>query len=154
MDINVKNQVIAMWNSGSKIYEIIRVMPCSEKKAKAIIKEMKDNGDLPKCRPRAKDIVLMAYSNGMTNPYEIAEKYGYSVKTIKGTLTDLKLNRGRPAKNYKKRKSVEFSDLCQNTQDIVLELKNGVSPRDISRKYNISTQHIYKLKEKYLDLGM
>jgi DNA invertase Pin-like site-specific DNA recombinase len=146
-----KKQIISMWEAGCKIHEIVRTLPYKERICRLMIKELKDSGDLNGNRPTANEIILSLYNEGHKNPYEIADISGYSIHTVNVTLNKAKLNRTRPSKNYKKRKKVEINTLCEKTQNILEALNDKISPRKIAIMYEVSVQHVYSLKNKYLD---
>ena len=152
----LKKKLISLWESGATIPEIVRIMPCRAVVTKTLLKEMKASGEL-KPRKTKGDItrekVLYLYHSGVTNPYEIAEYYNLSIHTIKNVLSNAKLSRGRPPHNYKERKPRDISKLSKNTQLIIADLKSGLSVREISRKYDISTQWIHIIKAKYISKG-
>jgi DNA-binding NarL/FixJ family response regulator len=139
-----------MLENGCKIKQILRALPYSEKKGLTIIQRLKKEGAVPKRKTTSKELVLCAYNSGIKNPYEIAEKYGYSVNTVQTILSQAKLKRQRPKKNFKYRGTSEISKLSEKTQNILEAVQDGISPKKVATMYGVTRQYVYVLKAKYL----
>ena len=59
-------------------------------------------------------------------------------------LSNAKLGRERPKRNYKQRK------VCENTQAIITALKSGKTAREICAEFGVSTQYVYQVKNKFV----
>jgi hypothetical protein len=59
-------------------------------------------------------------------------------------LSNAKLGRKRPKRNYKQRK------VCENTQAIITALQSGKRVREICAEFGVSTQYVYQVKDKFV----
>ena len=137
-----------LWANGKGVGEIARLLPYKEYIAKREIAELKRNGVLKgrsgKSRVNTQARVLQAYNDGITSPYEIAEMLGMDYRYVNIILSNAKLGRQRPKRNYKQRK------LCENTQAIITALKSGKRVREICAEFGVSTQYVYQVKNKFV----
>lgn len=151
-----KSKIKALWNAGYSINEICRAVPWKDGVTTRVIKEMRESGELER-RGGKKEFtrgkILGLYHSGVTNPYEIAESFGISVATVRGVLAEAKLNRSRPKHNYKPTKPQAEETLCKNTRSIIEALRSGLTPRQVARELDMSTQWVYVIKKKYIDKG-
>ena len=145
--------IIDLWESRMKIAEIVKMLPCDEKTARAYIKALKDEGVLAAEKHRnwaiTKQLIKTAYDNGEHNPYELARTYHLSANTVKTILVGFGLERQRPKRNYKKRNPTDIGKLCVKTQDICDEIAKGTKPKEITEKYGVTRQYVSLLKKKY-----
>lgn len=137
-----------LWESGKGIGEIARLLPYKEYIARREIAELKKNGVLKgksgKSQANTQAKVLQAYNDGITSPYEIAEMFNMDIRYVNIILSNAKLGRTRPKRNYKQRK------VCENTQAIIDRLKNGKRVREICAEFGVSTQYVYQVKDKFV----
>jgi hypothetical protein len=137
-----------LWGSGKGVGEIARLLPYKEYIAKREIAELKRNGVLKgrsgKSRANTQARVLQAYKDGITSPYEIAEMLEMDYRYVNMILSNAKLGRKRPTRNYKQRK------VCENTQAIITALKSGKRVREICAEFGVSTQYVYQVKDKFV----
>jgi hypothetical protein len=137
-----------LWASGKGVGEIARLLPYKEYIAKKEIRELKQNGVLNgrsgKSQANTQARVLQAYNDGITSPYEIAEVLEMDIRYVNKILSNAKLGRVRPKRNYKQRK------LCENTQSIITALKSGKRVREICAEFGVSTQYVYQVKNKFV----
>ena len=137
-----------LWASGKGVGEIARLLPYKEYIAKREIAELKRNGVLNgrsgKSRANTQARVLQAYNDGITNPYETAEMLGIDCRYVNIILSNAKLGRQRPKRNYKQRK------VCENTQAIITALRSGKRVREICAEFGVSTQYVYQVKNKFV----
>lgn len=152
----IKNKILCLWGGGCSINEICRAIPLKEGKVRAIIKDMRDLGELgerPSKSKITKDKVISLYKSGVKSPYEIADCYGLSVVTVRNILSHASLHRGRPKHNYKKREPRAYERLCDNTKTIIDMLSSGMSVRQVSRELDVSTQWVHIIRTKYVKKG-
>lgn len=137
-----------LWASGKGVGEIARLLPYKEYIAIREIRELKRNGVLKgrsgKSRANTQARVLQAYNDGITIPYEIADMLDMDYRYVNTILSNAKLGRARPKRNYKQRK------LCENTQAIIEQLKSGKRVREICAEFGVSTQYVYEVKNKFV----
>jgi DNA-binding CsgD family transcriptional regulator len=137
-----------LWASGKGVGEIARLLPYKEYIAIRKIRELKRNGVLKgrsgKSQANTQAKVLQAYNDGITSPYEIAEMLDMDYRYVNTILSNAKLGRERPKRNYKQRK------LCKNTQAIIDRLKSGKRVREICAEFGVSTQYVYQVKNKFV----
>ena len=137
-----------LWDNGQTIGSIARLFPYKEYIVKREIQALKKSGVLSGKSGKNKELTLQklkeTYESGITNPYEMAKTLDMSVGTIREYLGDLGIKLGRNKKNYNKTK------LCEKTNIIIEELKNGKTARQISQQYQVSTQYVYEIKGKFL----
>lgn len=137
-----------LWASGKGIGEIARLLPYKEYIAKREIAELKRNGVLKgksgKSQANTQAKVLQAYNDGITSPYEIAEMFNMDIRYVNNILSNAKLGRTRPKRNYKQRK------VCDNTKAIIEQLKSGKRVREICAEFGVSTQYVYQVKDKFV----
>jgi hypothetical protein len=143
-----KNLIIRLWESGKGAGEIARLLPYKEYIAKREIAELKRNGVLNgrsgKTQEKTQAKVLQAYNDGITSPYEIAEMLDMDYRYVNIILSNAKLGRERPKRNYKQRK------VCENTQAIITALRSGKRVREICAEFGVSTQYVYQVKDKFI----
>lgn len=124
--------------SGMNITQIRQLMAMTSAEFTRAIAEMKRNGDLPK-RKLGKERIAEAMARGETNPYELAETYGYTVGTIRH-YKSINEKTGRPKRNYKH---------SPRTLAIYEDLKEGnLTTAEIARKHGIKWQSVHKLRRK------
>jgi hypothetical protein len=77
---------------------------------------------------------LSLYLQGITNPYELAQKTGYAIGSVSSVLYHLGIKRKRPKKNYKKKERNTMA------KAILFELLNAEkSASQIAREYGVET---------------
>lgn len=124
--------------SGMPIAQIRQLMAMTCADFKRAIAEMKRNGELPK-RKTGKERIAEAMARGETNPYELAETYGYTIGTIQ-QYKHANKKEGRPKRNYKH---------SPRTLAIYGDLKEGeLTTAEIARKHGIKWQSVHKLRRK------
>jgi hypothetical protein len=137
-----------LWASGKGVGEIARLLPYKEYIAKREIAELKRNGVLKgksgKSQANTQARVLQAYNDGITSPYDIAKMLDMDYRYVNIILSNAKLGRKRPKRNYKQRK------VCENTQAIITALKSGKRVREICTEFGVSTQYVYQVKNKFV----
>jgi hypothetical protein len=137
-----------LWASGKGVGEIARLLPYKEYIAKREIAELKKKGVLKgrsgKSQANTQAKVLQAYNDGITSPYEIAEMLDMNYRYVNIILSNAKLGRERPKRNYKQRK------VCENTQAIITALRNGKRVREVCAEFGVSTQYVYQVKNKFV----
>lgn len=141
--------IIRLWNNRMSINKIVRMLPYKPTVAKQYVKEVKESSELKaeNRAPTQREIVVTAYKNGMTNPHEIAEHFGYNFDTVQTFLARAKLNRKRPPKNYKQRTGVD------RTQQIITAINDGKSNAEIARQFGVTRQWVYTIRKKYVEQG-
>lgn len=132
-------QIVKLWEARVPAYRIIMTLPYKTSVARAMIKELKDDGTLKKRDTTKVDIVANAYRNGMTNTREIAEVYGISLNTVYCYLSRRGIKTGRPEHNYKK---------DEKTLQIVEEIKSGKGFSEIARQFGCTRQWVYLVKNR------
>ena len=141
-DISV---IINLWESGTSITNIIRMLPYDKNEVRQTISELRQKGVLEGRTARSsiktREKVLSVYNKGITNPYEIADMLGLSHHTVKDHLVKAKLSRTRPKRNYK---------TCDKTQLIKQDLESGIKAREIAKKHGVSTQWVHQIRNKYI----
>lgn len=149
-----KSLVISLWNSGETMASIIQVLPYSKYRARQEIKQLQQDGILVgrsgKTQSKTKEKILCLYNDGITSPYEIAEILNFKVGTVNTILSNAKLDRKRPEHNYKKRKQTNFNLLCDKTKEIIVSLQEGLSVREVAKKFDVATQYVYEIKGKFV----
>lgn len=124
--------------SGMNITQIRQLMAMTSAEFTRAIAEMKRNGELPK-RKLGKERIAEAMARGETNPYELAETYGYTVGTIRRYKT-ANQKTGRPKRNYRH---------CPRTLAIIEDLKEGkLKIAEIARKHQVKWQSVHKIRRK------
>ena len=137
-----------LWARGKGVGEIARLLPYKEYIAKREIAELKKKGVLKgksgKSQANTQAKVLQAYNDGITSPYEISEMFDIDCRYVNIILSNAKLGRERPKRNYKQRK------VCENTQAIITALRNGNRVREVCAEFGVSTQYVYQVKNKFV----
>jgi transposase len=129
------------WEAGVPIKQIVLTMPYKQSSSLKYIWGLQRDGVLlPRQRKRGEDLVVEAYKNGMTNPYEIAEVYGYSADSVRIWLCRANLGRKRPEHNWKKK------DTSAQTKAIIKCLKNGMSVSETAKKFGLTRQRVSAIK--------
>lgn len=129
--------------SGMSIAQIRQLMAMTSAEFTRAIGEMKRNGELPK-RKLGKERIAEAMARGETNPYELAETYGYTVGTIRRYKT-ANQKTGRPKRNYRH---------CPRTLAIIEDLKEGkLKIAEIARKHQVKWQSVHKIRRKLEEDG-
>lgn len=124
--------------SGMNITQTRQLMAMTSAEFTKAIAEMRRNGELPK-RKSGKERIAEAMARGETNPYELAETYGYTVSTIRH-YKSVNEKTGRPKRNYKH---------SPRTLAIYADLKEGkLTTAEIARKHGIKWQSVHKLRRK------
>lgn len=143
-----KNLIIRLWESGEPSSSIVRLLPYDTQTAKSMVMELRQNGVLKgrsgKTSTKTWEKVLRAYKDGIINPYDLAEMFGLKVGTINTILSNSRLDRKRPKRNYK-----QFP-LCEKTQQIITEIQSGKPLREIAKNHGTSRQYVHKIKNKYV----
>lgn len=143
-----RDLIIKLWEANVPERQIVNSLPFNVSACKKEIEKMKEENILPK-RNRGENTVqkiLTAYKSGITNPYVLAETYGYSIHTINNILVGAKLQRTRPEKNHKKRKVL----ITENQKKIISEIQSGRSLASIARDFGVSRQRVFAIKKKHL----
>ena len=136
-------QVKKQWEAGVRIKDIVQTLPYSKKSAEYQIYKLRVEGVLQeRKRKSGKELVVQAYKSGITNPYEIAEQYGYSHKTVQIYLTEAKLGRDRPKRNWKK------IDHSEKTELIIECLENGGRVNETARQFGVTKQRVSQIKKR------
>lgn len=129
--------------SGMTVGQIRQLMAMTSAEFTRAIAEMKRNGELPK-RKLGKERIAEAMARGETNPYELAETYGYTLGTIQH-YKSANEKAGRPKRNYKH---------SPRTLAIYEDLKEGkLTTAEIARKHGIKWQSVHKLRRKLEEDG-
>ena len=124
--------------SGMTVGQVRQLMAMTSAEFTRATAEMKRNGELPK-RKSGKERIAEAVARGETNPYELAETYGYTVGTIRH-YKSVNEKTGRPKRNYKH---------SPRTLAIYADLKEGkLTTAEIARKHGIKWQSVHKLRKK------
>lgn len=89
--------------------------------------------------------ILALYSQGVKNPYVIAQKIGCPVTSVQSILCQNGIRRRRPKKNYKK---TEINIMAKAILFDILTTKKTIS--QIAREYGVSRQYVSHLKIKEL----
>lgn len=143
-----KDFIVRLWESGEPSSSIVRLLPYSPQKAKAMIMELRQNGVLKgrsgKSQSKTWQKVLQAYKGGITSPYELSEMFLLKVGTVNTILSNSRLNRTRPPKNYKQ------YPIGDKTKEIIAEIQSGKPLHEIAKAYGFSRQYIHRVKEKYV----
>ena len=144
-----KNLIIALWENGTSVNSIVRMLDCKQYYAKQYIKELRDNGTLTKenRRKNATEIVVNVFNKGETNPYKIAEITGYKVGTVRTLLNSAHISIPKGKRN---RPPTKIYALLAFTQLIIEEIKSGEKFSQIAKNHNVSRQYVYKVKDKYV----
>ena len=149
--ITEKLRIVRLDGLNLQLEELAEVR--NKKTARSYIKALREEGVLAREKQSraelTREIIRTAYNNGETNPYVLAKTYHLSAYTVKDILVKLGLERQRPKKNYKKRNQTDITKLCEKTQAVCEEIKNGVVAKDICEKYKVTRQYVSLLKKKY-----
>lgn len=148
-----KNLIQKLWVGKQPISCIIRMLPYPEGEARKMVKALRDDGTLTD-EVRKKNgtaEILRLYNSGITSPYDIVEKSGYALNTVKAILQRQKIHRKRPLHNYKSRTPTDITTLNAKTQEIITALKNGEGCAAIAKKHDVSRQYVSKVKKKYVN---
>lgn len=139
-----RTRILAYYESGMPISHIRRIMAMTVAEFDRAIKELKDNGDLPK-KKTGKEKVAEAFARGERNHYEIAELYGLTPRTVieyRGR-NGIKIKRAK--RNYRH---------CDRTNAIYEDFKSGeMTVAEIARKHDVSWTYAKKLKRKLEEDG-
>lgn len=131
------------WEAGVPIKQIVKMMPYKQSRSLNYIWDLQKNGVLQKRRRKnGQSLILDAYNNGMTNPYEISDVYGYKPETVKKYLRFVGVHRNRPPANWKQK---EKSD---KTKEILECLEKGVKMSEIAKMYGVSRQWVFIVKRR------
>ena len=137
--LSIKHQ----WEAGVPVKQNVLTMPYKKSTSLQHIWKLQDEGVLPpRARKRGEDLIVEAYKNGMENPYELAETYGYSPNTVKAWLIRAKLGRTRPSQNWKKKKT------SSQTKKIFQCLESGMGISETARKFGVSRQWVSAVKKR------
>lgn len=150
-----KALIVRLWENGQTMEKIIRMLPCSNGKARAYILELQQNGTIKgrsgKTREKTLERVLQAYNGGISNPYEISQELNLAFSTVSIALHELGIRRKRPPHNYKKRKKFAICDLTERVKKVLCELAEGKGVRETARNNGISAQRVSTIKKEYLE---
>ena len=138
-----KKLIINLWNTGTKIYQIARMLPYNENTALSIIKELRENGTLTPRASKAENIetVCEAYRNGEHDVEKLSKMFRKTVGSIRTYLYMGGLKRPRP-KHYKRPNSKG-----EKTLAIINELRKGEKNQSkIAEEYGVSRQYVNGLK--------
>lgn len=134
-----------LWESGYTVEQIVRMLPYTGAEARAMIKELRRNGTIKMYgkTDAAIEKLVNAYRNGMTDPRDLAETFGYTLKTVLQYLKLGKCKHGHPKTQYNPK------PLGEKALEIMRVIKQGkLSMAEIARKYGVSRQYVYQLKER------
>lgn len=136
-------QVKRMWLQGFTTTEIARVLPYREYLSVREIRNLKKQGVLPSRSVKAirTEQVITEFQKNK-NLMEIADKFGIKYSYVLRILHDNKIKHPKVMNFYKN----EPSD---KVQQIVEDLKRGISQSEIARKYGVSRQYIFQIKESF-----
>lgn len=152
MTENDKNLIVSLWENGEPISHIIKMLPYSTETARQMIVDLRKNNVL-KLENRSNRAggwrIVKMYNDGITNPYEIAEKLNYSINTVQIVLSKAKLGRERPKHNYKKTRTLTYDELCDNSRKIIDLLKIGKDCTEIARMLGCTRQNVFIIKKKF-----
>ncbi len=151
MKENDREFIIKMWESGEPISQIIRMLPYPAEIARQYIVDMRKAGVLLLERRSNRAggwRIINMYKEGITNPYEIAEKLNYSMHTVNDVLSKAKLNRKRPKHNYKKTRIKTYGELSDNTQRIIDLLQEGKDCLEVANIVGCSRQNVFQVKKR------
>lgn len=133
------------WEAGVPIGQIVRTMPYKKSTALQYIWKLQRDGVIVKrARKRGRELVVDAYKNGMHNPYELAETYGYTHKTVQTYLSDAKL--GRPKHENGKLWAKRPYD--KRTEEILKCLESGMGVSETARRFGVSRQWVFAIKKR------
>lgn len=138
-----KRQVVALWGNGVPIYQIVRMLPYSEKKAEGMLKELRDNGTLPPREVKAEMVekVCNAYRNGEHNPLKLAEMFGKARNTINRYLVIGGIKKGKAPHHWKPKPKGD------KAHAIIEELRKGEKTKyRIAKDYGVTRQYVNELK--------
>lgn len=147
-----KQIIKKLWNLGETIEMIIRLVPMKQTHCRALIKQMRESGELPprgRARGKTDREVISAYESGITNKYDLAQMFDLTTAHI---LYILRHNGygGRPEHNHKTRRKNTPDELSERTQAIALAIQSGVKTGEICRQYGVTRQYVNLVKKKYL----
>ncbi len=140
-----KSMCLTLWQDGESIISIAKMLPYKVGTAKRLIKDLVASGYLPQ-RKRGdlvKDRLKRLVASGVTDSYEIATILGINQQTVLNYKSRLKLYTERPPKNYRP------TVLSEKTQQIIADLQNGISNKEIQTKYDVSRQYVSKVQKNY-----
>lgn len=147
-----RQQIKRLWCAKVPIKEIVRMLPCTERKARAYINEMRESGEL-KAEDRKRDlkkVLTEMFDSGMTVE-EVCSELKIDTVTLYCYCSIHKVAIKR-SKKYKKRIQPKVEDLCEKTQKIVADLQSGLSNIEVARLNGVSRQHVSKIKKNYLEV--
>lgn len=135
-----------LWNDGESITSIAKILPYRIGTAKRLIRGLIASGYLPprKKGELVKERLKQLVESGITDSYEIASILGITQQTALVYKSQMRLYTARPKKNYRP------TVLSEKTQQLIAELENGVSSKEIRAKYGVSRQYVDKVKSKYI----
>lgn len=136
-----KKKIVSLWQSGMSIAQIRRLFAVKVLEYKAVIREMKANGEFPTKREGTIDKVKFAIDSGMNNPYEIAETYGIKYATVRTYKSKLGIKTGK-TQEFKPSKG-------EKTKEIEREIALGEkSLSEIAKDFRVSRQYVSALKKR------
>lgn len=132
-----KNEVKRMWEQGDSTTAIARLLPYKEYISKAEIRKLKKEGFLkPRKVCEIRDKTIVAEVQPTTNLREVAARYGLTVDYIYKILW----------RNGVRHPKIRTYHTSEKAQDILDELAGNGSPTEIAKKYGVSRQFVYQLK--------
>ena len=134
-----KQLVLDMWNSGSSIFQIASMLPYKQYSTMAEITEMAKSGFLPE---RNKHEI-------MVEKLREAFLYGASVEqmAMMFCLKEITVAKYLREAGYS---VYVVKGASKQTKEIVQELIEGIGISALAKKYGVSRQRIYAIKQKYL----
>lgn len=137
-----KRQIIDLWEGGVALEQIYQMLPYKRHHALKMVQELRADGTL---KPRKKtersiELVALAWQTETKDIGELAEMFGYTPRTIGQYLQYSGVREGKRQPNSYK--------ISQKTQEIVAEFKKGTPMAEIIRKFSVSKQYVYKLKQE------
>lgn len=142
-----KKLVINLWNAGTKIYQIVRMLPYNEKTAMSIIKELRENGTLTPRASKEENVkaVCEAYLNGEHNIEKLSKMFKITVASVRTYLLMGGVKRERP-KHY-----ICTKEKSEKTLAIIEELNKGEKSQvEIAKEYGVTRQYVNGLKKGFL----
>ena len=139
-----KALILSMRESGMAEKTIIRLFPDKASTVQKYINALKQSGEFSLNRLTKKERIINLYNTGIHSTFIIAQQCSCSRRYVGQILYINKLKAERDNKNRKK------GLLSPKVNDIIKDLKNGEKMSDISKKYRISRQRVFSIKEKFL----
>lgn len=132
-----------MWSQGYSATQIARVLPYKEYLTKAEIRRLKNEGVLPPRDVKAIRVAsVLAEFEKNKNLREIADKLGIEYSYVLRILHDERVKHPK-VMNFTK------APPSQRKLQIIEDLKRGMLLSEVAKKYGISRQRVFQIKESY-----